>query len=195
MISEEIHMFKLLGLIALTVPLMSGCAHAAAPSPAPPALRPLIEAMSERLDIANDVAQSKFYSGKPVQDTERERQVIANAESQAAAYKLDKDDVRPFMTAQIEANKMVQYARIAHWHATNQAPEQPTASLTTGIRTRLDTLQPVLMERYAAFLPYRQDDACPRWVQAEIQRQASDPILVTALQRAAGDLCIHTKTD
>jgi len=169
---------------------MSGCINAASSSCAPVALRPLIEAMGQRLDIANDVAQSKFYSGKPVQDTEREQQVIANAQAQAAGYKLDKSNVRQFMTAQIEANKLVQYARIAQWHDT-QPPEKPTASLTTGIRTRLDTLQPVLMEKYAAFLPYRKDEACQHWVQAEIKRQAADPTLVTALQRAAEGLCTN----
>ncbi|TDV60588.1 chorismate mutase [Pseudomonas sp. LP_7_YM] len=183
---------KPLWLMLLIVPLTSGCINAASSSPAPAALSPLIEAMGQRLAIANDVAQSKFYSGKPVQDTERERQVIANAQAQAAAYKLDKSDVRLFMTAQIEANKMVQYARLAQWHADAQPPEQPSTSLTTGIRTRLDTLQPVLMEKYAAFVPYRKDPACQRWVQADIERQTADPTLVTALQRAASNLCATT---
>lgn len=182
---------KPLWLMLLIAPLMSSCINAVSPSPTPAALGPLIEAMSQRLDIANDVAQSKFYSGKPVQDSERERQVIANAEAQAAAYKLDKSDVRLFMTAQIEANKRVQYARLAQWHADARPPEQPSTSLTTGIRTRLDTLQPILMEKYAAFVPYRKDAACQRWVQAEIERQTTDPTLVNALQHAAGDLCAN----
>lgn len=167
--------------------LISGCVSK--DSSAPSALRPLIEAMNQRLDIATDVAQSKFYSGKPVQDPEREQVVIANTETQATTYSLDKTDVRQFMTAQIEANKMVQYARIEHWHAT-QPPEKPVESLTAGIRARLDTLQPVMMQKYAAFQPYRKDGACQDWVNVEIQRQTSDPIVVTALQRATADLCV-----
>ncbi|MFK3798427.1 chorismate mutase [Pseudomonas sp. NPDC088444] len=174
--------------LPLTAALISGCADRTV-APAPAELRPLIETMHQRLDIANDVAQSKFYSGKPVQDNERERLVIDNAQAQAATYGLDKADVRQFMNAQIEANKMVQYARIEHWHAT-LAPEKPTHNLTTGIRARLDTLQPLMMQNYAAFQPYRKDSACPHWVDSEVQRLASDPIVVSALQRAAANLCV-----
>lgn len=181
-------MLRVFGITLLAV-LVTGCTHSVSNTPAPDTLRPLIEAMHQRLDIANDVAQSKFYSGKPVQDSEREQLVIANAEAQAATYALDKADVRQFMTAQIEANKMVQYARIAQWHAT-QPPAKPTDSLTTGIRGRLDTLQPLMMHKYAAFQPYRNDGACPRWVQAEIDHQTKDPITAKALQRAAADLCV-----
>lgn len=188
-------MLKPLWLMLLISPLICACTSTAIHQPPPAELRSLIETIGQRLDIANDVAQSKFYSGKPVQDTDRERQVIANAESQATTYRLDKDDIHRFMTAQIEANKMVQYARIAQWHEDIQPPERPTASLTTGIRTRLDTLQPMLMEKYAAFLPYRKDKACHGWVQAEIERQTTDPVLVTALQRAAEDLCTDATKD
>ena len=181
-------MLRAFGIMLLAV-LVIGCSHSKSNTPAPDALRPLIEAMNQRLDIANDVAQSKFYSGKPVQDSEREQLVIANAETQAATYALDKADVRQFMTAQIEANKMVQYARIAQWHAT-QPPAKPTDNLTTGIRARLDTLQPLMMQKYAAFQPYRNDSACLGWVQIEIQHQTTDPITAKALQRAAADLCV-----
>ncbi|RAU46089.1 MULTISPECIES: chorismate mutase [unclassified Pseudomonas] len=175
-------------LMLFAAALTTGCATPSAAS-APPALRPLIEAMNQRLDIATDVARSKFYSGKPVQDTEREQQVIANAQGQATRYGLEKDDVRRFMTAQIDANKMVQYARLEHWHAT-QPPETPGESLTAGIRTRLDALQPVMMQKYAAFQTFRHDKACRDWVQVEIQRQTTDPIAVTALQRASDSLCL-----
>lgn len=185
-------MLKQLQLLALTCGLVSTGLHAA-PAQQPPAqLQPLIEAMALRLDIANDVARSKWHSGKPVQDSERERQVIRNAESRAGEFKLTGDDVREFMTAQMEANKMVQYARIEQWHETGHSPEKPEASLTDGIRGRLDTLLPVLMQSYSAFQLYRSDARCPGWVQSQIQRQAGDPVIVTALQRAAGDLCRTT---
>ena len=176
----------------LTPILISACATAPGPSPAPApdALRPLMTAIGQRIDIANDVALSKWYSGKPVQDSNRERQVIINAESQAQAYSLTRDEVRQFMTAQMEANKVVQYARIAQWHKRGRVPQQPASTLTGTIRTRLDTLQPVLMEKYAAFVPYRTHSACVSWVQAEIKRQTADPVIVAAMQRATADLCI-----
>lgn len=118
--------------------------------------------------------------------------MIQNAESRAGEFKLAPDDVRDFMNAQMEANKMVQSARIEQWRESGHSPETPDSSLTDGIRGRLDTLLPVLMQSYSAFQPYRSDAKCSAWVQSEIHRQASDPVIVTALQRAAGDLCRTT---
>ncbi|WP_268798503.1 chorismate mutase [Pseudomonas huanghezhanensis] len=185
-------MLKQLQLAALACGLLSTGLHAAPAQQPPVQLQPLIAAMEQRLEIANDVARSKWHSGKPVQDSERERQVIQNAESRAGEFKLADDDVRYFMAAQMEANKMVQYARLEQWRDTGHSPEKPDVNLTDGIRGRLDTLLPVLMQSYSAFQPYRNDAKCPGWVQSEIQRQASDPVIVTALQRAAGDLCRTT---
>jgi chorismate mutase len=187
-------MLKQLQLAALACGLVSTGLQAAPAQQPPVQLQPLIATMEQRLEIANDVARSKWHSGKPVQDSERERQVIQNAESRAGEFKLTGDDVRAFMTAQMEANKMVQYARIEQWRATGLSPEKPESSLTEGIRGRLDTLLPVLMQSYSAFQPYRSDAKCPGWVQSEIQRQASDPVIVTALQRAASDVCRNTAT-
>jgi chorismate mutase len=185
-------MLKQLQLVALICGLVSTGLHAA-PAQQPPAqLQPLIAAMELRLDIANDVARSKWHSCKPVQDSERERQVIQNAELRAGEFKLTDEDVREFMTAQMEANKMVQYARIEQWRETGHFPEKPDLSLTDGIRGRLDMLLPVLMQSYSAFQPYRSDTRCPGWVQSQIQRQTGDPVIVTALQRATGDLCRTT---
>lgn len=183
-------MLKPLWLMLLTPPLIAGCISASTNRPAPAELRPLIDTIGQRLDIANDVALSKFYSGKPVQDSDRERQVIANAEAQASLYKLDQDDVRQFMTAQIEANKTVQYARIEQWHANGKAPGQPNAGLMTAIRTRLDHLQPLMMERFAAFQPWRNDSDCQGWVSGEIEHTATDATMAKALQQATETLCM-----
>jgi len=187
---KELKMLKPLAAVFLASVVMTGCTHSASKAPAPAELRRLIESIGQRLDIATDVAQSKFYSGKAVQDSERERQVIANAEQQASTYALDTEDVREFMTAQIEANKMVQYARIAQWHDEGPAPQKPTVTLTNGIRTRLDTLQPVMMQQFAAFKPLRTQVACNDWIATEIRRRTKDPILVTAMQRATSSLCL-----
>ncbi len=163
----------------------------ASPSANPPeSLAPLIDAISKRLEIADDVALSKWHSGKPVQDTDRERQVITNVTLQAEDFKLPRDDVRQFFAAQIEANKMVQYARLAQWHANGAAPANSAQSLANDIRSRLDTLQPTLLKSYAAFFPYRQNIACPAWLSAESEKRTSDPVIATALVRAAEGLCL-----
>lgn len=189
---EHTLMPKLIQITFFALAVFAPGLYAANTQQPPAQLQPLIAAMEQRLEIANDVARSKWHSGKPVQDSERERQVIENAESRASEFKLGADDVRDFMTAQMEANKMVQYARIEQWRDTGHSPEKPDVNLTDGIRGRLDTLLPVLMQSYSAFQPYRSDAKCAGWVQSEIQRQASDPVIETALQRAGGDLCRTT---
>lgn len=182
-------MLKPLWLSLLLPLLLTACMSDPSNSRPPAEVHALLDTITQRLDIANDVALSKFYSGKPVQDEERERQVIANAESQAATYGIAKDEVRAFMTAQIEANKVVQYRRIALWRNAQQAPEQPAAGQMAGIRARLDTLQPQMMKNLAAFVPHQNDNACAWWVRAEIQRQAADPVMIDGLLRATQGLC------
>lgn len=190
-------MLKPLPLTLMTLLLLSGCTHGTSSHPAHPApgaLQPLLDTMTQRLEIANDVALSKWYSGKPVQDSERERQVILNAQAQAAAFKLTPDQVEAFMSAQMEANKQVQYARIEQWRTSGQVPATPDVTLTTGIRARLDALQPVLMQNYAAFVPYRTDSHCLTWVREEIARRAAEPVIARALQRATEGLCASGAT-
>ena len=62
---------------------MAGAAEATAPIES---LRPLLATLNERLNIGDLVALTKWDSGKPIQDSPREAQVIAMAE--AAGFKL-----------------------------------------------------------------------------------------------------------
>jgi chorismate mutase len=179
--------------LALALPSLPLQAADATHTPAPDALTPLIIKIKQRIDIGEEVALSKWYSGKPVQDTDREKQVIVDATSKASEFWLGKDDVRQFMTAQIEANKLVQYARLAQWHATGTAPEKSGQNLANNIRARLDNLQPELLSTYAAFVPYRKDVDCPTWVKNVTERQVTDPVVAIAMLRAAGELCTSSR--
>lgn len=185
-------MLKLPCITLLTCTLLCACTSVTAVEPPPDALRPLIESIGQRIDIANEVALSKWYSGKPVQDSNRERQVILGAQALAEEFKLNSGAVGDFISAQMEANKLVQYARIAQWHEQGQAPGTPPSALTSGLRSRLDALQRALIQQYARFSPYRNQPACRSWLQAQIKRQTSDPVIVIALQRATGELCLAT---
>ncbi|MGY2200700.1 chorismate mutase [Pseudomonas gingeri] len=163
---------------------------APAPAKAPDALAPLLQAISERLSIADQVALTKWDSGKPIQDTPREQQVIANARQQSATYKLQAEDIGEFVAAQIEANKLVQYALLAEWRAAGKAPVIPRPDLVTQIRPALDQLQTRLLQHYAAFAPYRQDPQCPTWLSQTRDALASDTVHDLALIRATGELCL-----
>ncbi|MCX2901282.1 chorismate mutase [Pseudomonas mandelii] len=165
-------------------------AQAAASSPAPDSLQPLLVTMNERLNIADQVALSKWDTRQPTQDTARETQVIANARKQALERKLDPDEVAELIAAQIEASKLVQYGLLAHWQAAGKAPDRPRPDLSTQVRPRLDQLQVRLLNEYSAFARYRTDPNCPAWLATARSRLIKDTLHGQALIRATGDLCI-----
>ncbi|MHC8314910.1 chorismate mutase [Pseudomonas sp. LB3P31] len=168
-------------------------AQAAVPSPAPDSLRPLLVTMNERLNIADQVALSKWDTRQPTQDSAREAQVIANARKQALERKLDPDDVAELIAAQIEASKLVQYGLLAHWQASGKAPDTPRPDLTTQVRPRLDELQSRLLTEYAAFVRYRADPNCPLWLETVRSGLIKDTLHGQGLIRATGELCITTQ--
>jgi len=186
-------MVRRLLLPACLVSIGACTSNLPAPPPPPAALAPLLGSISEPLPIADQVALTKWDSGKPIQDSPREQQVIAAAAKLAPSYKLDGDEVSQFLAAQIEANKLVQYALLASWHAVGKAPDSPRPDLTKQIRPKLDQLQIQLLQHYAAFAPYRRDPECPNWLGQQRARQARDSIHDLALVRATGELCIKSQ--
>ncbi|MCW8278853.1 chorismate mutase [Pseudomonas sp. PCH199] len=169
--------------------LLAGVAHAATPSPAPDSLQPLLSTINERLNMADEVALSKWDSGKPIQDTAREALVIANARTQAVKHKLDPEEAAELVAAQIEANKLVQYGLIALWQAAHKAPDVPRPDLNQ-LRPKLDELQTRLLQQYADFEPYRHDPQCPIWLAEQRSSLIKDALHGQALIRATGELCV-----
>jgi len=172
--------------LLLAAMLLTSPAFAATPA----TLAPLIASMQERLTVADQVALSKWDSHKPVLDAPREHDVIAGAGKLAGVYTLDPALAEQFFTAQIEANKLVQYALLSQWYEQGSAPGTPRVDLAKEIRPHLDVLQKQLLQRLAAFAPSRGDPQCSRWLAAAIAASPVDTLHRTALIRAAGELCI-----
>ena len=173
--------------LALACSLLTGAACA---NDAPPTLAPLLQSIGERLSIADQVALSKWDSHKAVEDRPREQQVIAGATAQAATYHLNEETVGQFFAAQIEANKLVQYARLSSWHLQGQAPDTPRQDLAGQIRPQLDQLQKRLLQQLADFSPHRGDRQCPQWLAQATQAASSDPLRQLAMIRATAELCV-----
>ncbi|WLH33599.1 chorismate mutase [Pseudomonas sp. FP2196] len=184
-----LHSPRLLACAVLA--LLTTATQAASPVPAPDALKPLLETLNERLNIGDLVALTKWDSGKPIQDSPREAQVIANARTLAAERKLDPEDVAQLIAAQMEANKLVQYGLLAQWQAAGAAPATQRPDLGKQIRPRLDELQTRLLAQYADFLPYRHDPNCPVWLAKARSDVAHDALHELALVRATGELCVR----
>ena len=161
-------------------------------SAAPPTLAPLLTSIAERLAIADQVALSKWDSHKAVEDRPRERDVIASVRAQAPGYKVAPEAAEQFFSAQIEANKLVQYARLSDWQFQGKAPDTPRPDLVGKIRPQLDQLQKRLLQQLAAFNPERSNPQCPQWVALAVHEPRIDPLAQIAMARATAELCIYT---
>jgi len=142
------------GVIAVT---QAGAPAFAAPtSSAPPAavvhrapvrLDGLTELVIRRIEVGDEVAASKYFSGKPVEDPVREQQIIDSVRQSAVQLGIDPDSTADFFRAQIEASKVVQRGLLARWAADpSSAPtsgpdldavRQELDELTTGLLTEL----------------------------------------------------------
>lgn len=163
----------------------------ASASAAPPTLEPLLNSIAERLEIADQVALSKWDSKKPVEDKKREQEVIASVSAQAPTYMLDPAAAEQFFSAQIEANKLVQYTHLSDWQFQGKAPDDPRPDLIKQIRPQLDELQKRLLQQLADFTPQRADPQCPAWLATAVHEPLNDPLRQLAMIRATAELCIH----
>ncbi|RCS22995.1 chorismate mutase [Phyllobacterium salinisoli] len=170
----------LMGVVLAPMPSRAGTA--------PDALAPLIDAISQRLSIADQVAQSKWGTHAAVEDVKREQAVLNAVSAQASRFKLDPDGVKSFFSAQIEANKIVQYGLLWQWVEAGKAPSGASPDLKN-IRIQLDQLQDVLLENLAGFGSYRSDARCNQWVASAIAQAPLDDLHRWALVRATGGLC------
>lgn len=161
-------------------------------SAAPATLEPLLNSIAERLAIADQVALSKWDSHKAVEDRPREQAVIASVRAQAPTYKVAPDAAEQFFSAQIEANKLVQYARLSDWHFIGKAPDTPRPDLVGTIRPKLDQLQKRLLQQLADFSPLRSTPQCPQWLAQAVHKPPHEPLMQIAMARATAELCIYT---
>ncbi|QIH05719.1 MULTISPECIES: chorismate mutase [unclassified Pseudomonas] len=173
--------------LALACTLLASLARA---DDAPASLAPLLGSIAARLDIAEQVALSKWDSHKAVEDRPREQQVIAAASALANGHGLDETTVGQFFAAQIEANKLVQYARLSTWHLQGQAPDTPRQDLAGQIRPQLDRLQERLLQQLADFSPSRTDPRCPQWLARANHTGDMAPLRQLAMIRATAELCV-----
>ncbi|KUM39491.1 chorismate mutase [Pseudomonas sp. EpS/L25] len=177
------------GVRWLAIPLLSITLGAqAAPAPLPE----LLNAMAQRLAMADQVARSKHDSGKPVLDEAREHQVLRDVAQAAPGARVNPATAQAFFAAQMEANKLVQYGLLAAW----RRGERPLPAATTdlaALRTQLNDLQARLLTGLAATADLRAAKDCPaqldRALTAHLAAARPDDLHRLALLRALGDFC------
>lgn len=89
------------------------------------ALITLAEKVNKRLGFMKDVAGFKAQLHMPIEDVVQEYKVINNSLTEAESLGLDPESVRPFIVAQIDAAKAIQYRYRADWLAVPEIDWKP----------------------------------------------------------------------
>jgi chorismate mutase len=143
--------------LALVAVLTSGCATTASFTAVDTAtVDRLLGLIKERLDVAPEVARTKWNTKAPIEDLPRDKQIIDEVAKAATEYGLDPHVAGTFFIGQIEASKAIQKALHAEWTAKRQPPFAEVADLGKDIRPVLDRLTPAMMRALAEALPVLQ---------------------------------------
>ena len=160
------------------------------------AIQRLVETSAQRLAIAEQVALAKWDKGIPVEDASREAQVIAHAVMAGQSRGLDQQLVSNFFRAQIEANKLVQYALLAEWRRVGKAPDHRPVDLANTIRPELDEVDIALIAELEESTAIRASASCRVEIAKAVGSYVSahknglGPLEAIALDRALATACI-----
>jgi chorismate mutase len=161
--------------LALVAILASGCATTASFSAADTAkVDRLLGLVKERLDVAPEVARTKWNTKAPIEDLPREKQIIDGVAKGGAQYGLDPQVAGAFFQGQIEASKVVQNAMHAGWTARKQPPFEKVVDLGKDIRPVLDRLTPAMMRALADALPVLQQPGGRQLLEAQSKAVLAD---------------------
>ncbi|PPG98216.1 gamma subclass chorismate mutase AroQ [Rathayibacter rathayi] len=144
----------------------------------------------QRIDLADPVAGSKWLSGAPIDDAQREAVVVDEAVQRATEQGVDTELVRRVFRAQIEASKVVQRGLMEQW---KQHPDEaPTSAPELGaVRTRLDEIGGSLVNILGQAASIAASPECPSLVAAERERDTAnlDDLHRTGVETAWQTFC------
>jgi chorismate mutase-like protein len=109
-------------------------------------LRALVDA---RLLLAPDVAQFKWNHHLPIEDRDRETQIVARFGEQAAALGVPREAAERFFRAQIEASKIAQNELFQGWDVFKHGQFPDAPDLATVTRPKIDRLNEQLLHALA----------------------------------------------
>ena len=161
--------------VALVAILTAGCAATESSTAVDTAaVDRLLALIKERLDAAPEVARTKWNTKAPIDDLDRDEQIIDGVAKAATEYGLDPQVAGTFFVGQIEASKAVQNALHAEWRAQRQPPFAKVADLGKDIRPVLDRLTPAMMRALAEALPVLQQRGGRRLLEARTRAVLSN---------------------
>lgn len=107
----------------------------------------LAASVNQRLSYMKDVAAFKAEKHRPIEDLQQEQKVLAASKQRATQFCLDENSVVPFIQAQMDAAKAVQYRFRADWLATPIHGWQPRP--LEEVRGQLAKLNDVILQQIA----------------------------------------------
>ncbi|WP_373921792.1 gamma subclass chorismate mutase AroQ [Undibacterium cyanobacteriorum] len=131
-----------------------------------------------------DVAKHKWNQGLPIEDLQREQQVVANLGQQAAALGISPAWAEAFFRAQIEAAKQLQSAYFEQWQRQGITKFENVVSLEQVTRPKLDQLTGQLLQELARTWPGLLDQRQHSRLLASMQRISASQAISSALQTA-----------
>jgi chorismate mutase len=156
------------------------------------ALTNLISLASQRLALAEPVAQWKWANHKPITDRAREQALLADVDKRARRAGVEPSFAHTFFSDQIEASTQMQKALFDEWR-TSQPPAGTPPDLSSVIRPQLDQLTPQLIAGLARVEALRTAPDCPMRVAQNLANWKSltryDSITTNALTRALEHVC------
>ncbi|CAI0888576.1 Secreted chorismate mutase precursor [Serratia quinivorans] len=105
------------------------------------------ELVNQRLAYMKDVAGYKAQQHLPIEDLAQESKVLAGAQAEAERLGLDPLTVRPFILAQMDAAKAIQYRFRADWLAQPENDWQPRP--LDSVRPQIAELSSRILQRLA----------------------------------------------
>lgn len=100
----------------------------------------LLLLIQKRLSIMHEVARAKWNQKAPIEDKEREQQILATLVEQSRQYGLDGQFVAKFFQAQIDAAKAIQNMDFALWQSQEKGPFEQVFSLKDHLRLYIDEI-------------------------------------------------------
>ncbi|MER7787326.1 chorismate mutase [Streptomyces sp. NPDC097640] len=184
---------------ATAAPAVSAAAPASVSAPALPygQLLPIADLSAQRLLTADQVAQAKWGTDSPIDDPERERQVLEAVAEQARALGADPEATVRIFRDQIEANKLVQRGLYRRWEADPaQAPtERPDLSK---VRLEINRINGELVRAIADSARAQAEPSCAGWLTVAAVRvrhdRQLDALHTVALERALRSVCAPNGT-
>ncbi|MGW0893315.1 chorismate mutase [Saccharopolyspora sp. NPDC002578] len=173
--------------------LLAGCGAPAEPAAAQPVagadgITDLVRLAEERAVLSDQVAASKFGTGKAVTDPAREAVVIDGARADAARAGVDPEWAAQVFQDQIAASTQVQNDLLRQWAEQPALRPSEKPDLTT-IRPELDRIGTEIITALEAAEPLREAPDCAPTLDRAVATESAD---LDQIHRAALDEALHS---